>query len=406
MPTQQLAKAPLLDPDRALEMVLEHTPTKRSVTLPLEQAIGLQLSETLRARCPQPPFSRGLMDGFAVRAGDGGKIVEVRGEAAAGRKPDTSVTSGTAVAIMTGAACPPGTEAIAKIEDTVRHENRVELPASLPTGQHIQAEGSLCRKGDTLVGVGAVLTPLGLASAIACGCTHARVAATPRLTVITTGDELRFSGQPLDEATIYDSNGPMLSTMARQLGRMTIERLHASDDPASLQDVLERSSEADIVVLSGGVSMGRYDLVPGIVEAAGGKTVFHKVRQKPGKPLLFAERNGQLVFGLPGTPLGSHLCFHRYVAACIRKWMGRPATPEERTGWLSGAIKSQGTRTLFRPVRATACGSGWRIDPMRWRGSSDLVGPAWANAYCRIVPDESPLSTRSMIRWEPMEGMS
>lgn len=403
-PERSSAAAKLLDPDRALDTVLEHVPSGRVQNLPVAQALGLRLAEPLVATLPQPPFNRALMDGFAVKAADAGALVQVAGEIAAGAPAGRALEPGTGVEIMTGAPCPPGTEAVVKVEDTERQGDQIRLPGRVKAGQHLQPAGELCEVGETVLASGSLLSPLGLAAAVACGRRELPVLAPPSIAIVTTGDELGQAGDPLGTAQIYDTNGPMLEAMARRLGVPSPLRLHASDDAAELSQVIERAAEVDLIVLSGGVSMGKYDLVPRILQAVGARKLFHKVRQRPGKPLLFAARGQQLIFGLPGTPLGSHLGLHRYVAAAIRKWMGAPPRPEARTGRLSGPLKADHSRFLFRLVRVEADGGGWRIDPLRWRGSSDVVGPALANAYCRLDPGAGELPAGTELRWEPIEA--
>ena len=249
---------------------------------------------------------------------------------------------------------------------------------------------------------GTRLTPLGLAAAIASGCSTARVWEPPSLAIITTGDELRPAGERLARAEIPDSNGPMLLAMARALGLGAPLELHAADDPAALGAVLDLARDVDLVVLSGGVSVGAHDLVPRALAALGARVLLHGVRQQPGKPLLCATRGAQLLFGLPGTPLGSHLGFHRYVAAAIRQSLGAPVAPRLRRGRLLSPLRAHGERTLFRLVRAELAADGWRIDPLRWRGSSDLAGPALANGYCRFEPGEHDLEAGALLDWEPL----
>jgi molybdopterin molybdotransferase len=392
----------LCEPDRALELVLAHTPAGRVAERALPDALGLWLAADLPARLDQPPFTRALMDGFAVRVADAGRAVEVRGEAAAGHPASGSVEPGTAIEISTGAPCPPGTESVVKLEDTEREAGSVRLPARITPQQHVQPVGGLRRAGETVLPAGTRLGPLGLAAALAAGCTAARVWAPPSLAVITTGDELRRAGERLDRAEIPDSNGPMLLAMARALGLGAPLELHAGDDPAELAAVLDRARELDLVVLSGGVSVGPHDLVPRALAALGAQVVLHGIRQQPGKPLLCATRGAQLVFGLPGTPLGSHLGFHRYVAAAIRKLLGAPPAARLRRGRLRSPLRAHGERTLFRLVRAELEAEGWRIDPLRWRGSSDLAGPALANGYCRFEPGEHDLGAGAQLDWEPL----
>lgn len=398
-----MGQGPMIDPDRALELVVEHAPTGRSVELPLDEALGYCLAEPLVARSRQPPFDRALMDGYAVVLADGGRRVPIAGEASAGRAFSGPLARGAAVSIMTGAPCPPGTEAVVKVEDVTTEGGEVALPAAVVAEAHVQRAGALAELGETILPAGTLLTPLALAAAVAAGSARGRVRAAPTMAVITTGDELQRPGEPLGADQIHDSNGPMLAAMAQSLGVREIHRLHGSDDATELEGVLEQAAQTDLIVVSGGVSMGRYDLVPRIVASLGARTIFHRVCQKPGKPLLFAERDGKLIFGLPGTPLGSHLGFHRYVRPCIRRWMGRPTGVACRAGVLTHLIEQTSRRTLFRLVRGEPADHGWRLDPLRWRGSSDLVGPALANGYCRIEPGTGSLPRGATLEWEPLE---
>jgi molybdopterin molybdotransferase len=342
------------------------------------------------------------MDGVAVRVADAGRSVEVRGDAFAGHAAPFAVTPGTAIDIATGAPCPPGTEAVVKAEDILREAGRVVLPERIASGQHLQPAGELRRAGETVAPAGTRLGPLVLAAAVGAGCRQARVRARPSLAVITTGDELRGPDAALDQGLIPDSNGPMLSAMARALGLPPPRQLHATDDTAALARAIDEARDTDMLVLSGGVSVGKRDLVPRALESLGARTVLHGVRQQPGKPLLVAVRASQLIFGLPGTPLGSHLGFHRYVTAAIRKWLGAPSAPARLRGRLGRALRARGQRTLFRLVRAERGEGGWLIDPLEWRGSSDLAGPALANGYCRFEPGEHDVAAGAMLDWEPL----
>lgn len=397
--------AELMDPDVALALVLERVPAPRAVELGLAEALGRTLVEPVRASDDQPPFGKAMMDGFAVSAQDGGQWVEVIDEVAAGHRSGRSVALGAAIAIMTGAPCPAGTEAVVKVENTERDGDRVLLPALIVGGQHFQAQGGFCLAGDEIIPAGTTLTSVSMAVIASMGQATVQVAAAPSVSVITTGDELGKPGEPLGAAQIYDSNGPMLLAQARLAGAGETRRLHARDTSDSLAGALDEVTNADIVVLTGGVSMGRYDLVPGAVEAAGGERVFHKVKQKPGKPIFFALRGRQLLFGLPGTPLGSHLGFHRYVAAAIRKLHGRDPARERRTGALTESLQLQGRRTLFRLARARRVDGRWLVDPLPWRGSSDLCGPSLSNCYLRFPPGETRLQSGDELELELIDGL-
>ena len=395
---------PLLDPDRALALVIENASGPQPERQRVTDAVGRILLEPVTAVAAQPPFTKSMMDGFAVRCADAGSVVRCVGEAAAGSVTDAPVTTGQVVEIMTGAPCPRGTEAVVKVEDVERLDGGVKLPEVVEPGAHIQTEGMFCRPGDEVLPAGAVVSPLGLATLIAVGVSEVVVAKAPSLTVITTGNELVGLGGPLGPAQIYNSNGPMLQAMARFSGVVDVHTVHADDTRESLHTALRSADASDIVVLTGGVSMGRYDLVPEVLTELGWQQVFHKVRQKPGKPILFSQNDGHLVFGLPGTPLGSHFGFHRYVGAAIRKRLGLKGGRPQHNGRLAERLRSSSGRTLFRLARALREGDGWHIRPLSWGGSSDLVGPGMANCYLRLEPGEHELKAGTELSFEFVDG--
>jgi molybdopterin molybdotransferase len=397
--------AELMDPDVALAQVLDRVGEPRAQELGLVEALGRTLVEPVRASADQPPFGKAMMDGFAVSVQDAGQWVDVIDEVAAGYRSERAVAPGAAIAIMTGAPCPAGTEAVVKVEDTERDGDRVQLPALIVGGQHYQAQGGFCQMGDEIIPAGTTLTSVNMAVIASMGLATVQVAAAPSVVVITTGDELGKPGEPLGAAQIYDSNGPMLLAQARLVGAGETRRLHARDTAESLAQALDEVRDADIVVLTGGVSMGVYDLVPGAVKAAGGEQVFHKLKQKPGKPIFFAVRGEQLLFGLPGTPLGSHLGFHRYVAAAIRQLHGRDPARERRTGVLTEPLQMHGRRILFRLARARRVDGRWLVDPLPWRGSSDLCGPSLSNCYLRFETGETLLEAGDELEFELIDGL-
>ena len=400
-----MAEVPsLLDADRALTLVLEASPGPRPSRRHVSSAVGRILLEPVTAVVAQPPFSKSLMDGYAVCCADAGSVVRCIGEVAAGSVPDFEVTAGRVVEIMTGAPCPTGTEAVVKVEDTHREDDHVRLPDVIEAHTHIQVKGKICGRGDEVLPAGVAVSSVGLATTIAVGVSEVVIAEAPTLTIITTGSELAGGVGPLGPAQIYNSNGPMVEAMARCSGVEVVSTVHADDTRSSLSTAIEEAGHAEIVVLTGGVSMGRYDLVPQTLAELGWKQVFHKVRQKPGKPILFARKGERLAFGLPGTPLGSHFGFHRYVAAAIRKRLGLEGHRPRHTGRLADRLQTRSGRTLFRLARADRKDDGWRILPLGWDGSSDLAGPARANCYLRLEPGEHDLGAGTELEFEFVDG--
>jgi molybdopterin molybdotransferase len=378
----------MITADDALDLVVRTAVSLAPQSYPLEKACGLTLAEDVVAEDDYPSFPRAMMDGFAVRLADAGKDVPVAGEVPAGTSWEGELVDGRCLAILTGAPCPPGTEAVVPKEHVRQHEHGAALPVEITAGQNIATAGSECRPGERVLAAGMRLTPLAVGALAAFGWGSVRVIPRPRLAVITTGGELAGKGQPLQPGQIRDVNGPMLAAMAEDLGVGPPRRLHAVDRPDEIRCALEQSADADIVVLTGGVSVGTYDCVPQALAGIGAETIFHGVKQKPGKPLLFARTGRSLYFGLPGNPLACHLGFHRYVSAAIRKMSGC-APRRYFQGELAGPVESKGGRTHFVPGRAEPAGdsrSPWRLAPLSGASSADVFRTAGANCYLEVPP--------------------
>jgi molybdopterin molybdotransferase len=393
-----------ISPERALELVLAETPAGRVAEVSPANALGLVVAETVTADRDYPPFARAMMDGYAVRLADAGRTVPVVGEVAAGQNTDLAVAPGNCVSIMTGAPCPAGTEAVVPKEQVVLEERGVRLPAGIEGGQHVAPQGSEVRQGEPVLREGTVVTPLGVGVLASVGCQRVRVFDPPRVAVIATGDELVPAGAPPGPAQIRNSNGPMLAAAVRRIGLAEPALLHARDTLESLAAALAEAdaARADLVLLSGGVSAGRYDLVPEAVAAHGATILLHKVTQKPGKPLFFARKGTQLLFGLPGNPLSSHFCFHRYVAAAARLLAGRPPEPPTDRGVLASPLETSSERTLFLTARVEREGERWRVTPWVTRGSADHFGCPDANAYITCPPGTHRLEAGTPIDFEWM----
>jgi len=388
-----------IDPDEALRLVLQHTPDARYEQVPLAEAMLRVLVRRVVADRGYPPFDRAMMDGFAVRVADAGRVVPVAGEVAAGVAPQVEVAPGSAVAIMTGAVCPRGTEAVVPVEQVDRTDEGVGLPRPIVAGQHIVPAGSERGAGEVVVPAGTLIKAMELAVLAAVGCETVVVTARPTMAVISTGDEVVAAGTDPERHQIRNSNGPMLGAAARGLGLPRVTLLHADDTEDALHRAL-KLAEADIVLLSGGVSAGRYDLVPQVLQQAGASIVFHRVTQKPGKPLLLARRGDRLFFGLPGNPISSHFCFQRYVAAAVRRLTGRPEPAVDR-GVLATDLSVRGERTLFLPARVVWSGDAWQVAPVVV-GSGNIFACVDTVAYARLAPGEHRLKAGAAISFEWM----
>ncbi len=380
--------ATVIDPDEALRQVLQEAMPRPIRAVSLAEACGMQLAEPIIADRDYPPFPRAMMDGYAVAASDAQKTVSILGEVAAGQESAACVAAGHCLRIMTGAPCPPGTEAVVPEESVCVEGRCVTLPAHIVSGQHIARLGCECRRGTTVLRPGQTISPLAVAVIASCGMDSVRVVPRPVPAVITTGTELIPPRIPPMRAQIRDSNGPMLVAMIRDMGLSAPVHLHADDRIGAILSALESCAEADVVLLTGGVSIGRYDLVPEALQDYAARTVFHRVTQKPGKPLLLARKNAQLIFGLPGNPLAVHFCFHRYAAAAIRKMQGKqPVLPSLR-GELIEPVGRNPNRTYFVAgiaEQAKDPPNGWRLQPLPGVNSADVFAPCSGNCYLEVV---------------------
>ena len=390
----------MISPDQALEVVRANAALSRLVEVPLEQAAGLVLAGDVHADRDFPPFARAMMDGFAARVSDAGLTPELVGEVAAGQSPTVEVGHGRCVSVMTGAPCPPNTEVVVPVEQATLEDGRVKLPEALTLGKHIAPRGCECPAGTLVLPRGQRITPLSTAVLAAVGCTVVPVHRPPRLAIISTGSELCPAHQAPGEFQIRDTNSPMLAAQARAAGLELSKVTGAADTPASLSSALEQAADADIVMLSGGVSMGRYDLVPGALREHGVMLLFHKVTQKPGKPMLFGRKDDRLFFGLPGNPLASHLCFHRYVLPAARKMAGFPARPCRHDAALTRPLHVRGERTLFMLASGRFSSGGLEAEPLTGSGSADIFFKQLANGYIQVKPGERRLAAGDQVAFE------
>ncbi|MEP0547752.1 MAG: gephyrin-like molybdotransferase Glp [Rhodothermales bacterium] len=302
--------------------------------VPLADALGRTLAEPVVSRDAIPPFDNSAMDGFAVRTADfdgGTATLRVIGEAAAGRMPDVVVEPGTCVRIMTGAPIPAGADAVAPVEWTEPDGDRVLIGRAPTAGQYVRPAGQDVQPGDTMAKTGTVVTPPVVGMAATLGFAELAVRVPPRVAVVATGDELVPAGAALRAGHVRDANGPALAAQVVAAGGTVVGPLHARDDADDARRVLGVALDADVVVVSGGVSMGEYDVVRDVLDALGVTWAFWRVRQRPGKPLAFGTRprgrgGDTLVFGLPGNPVSSAVCFEQYVRPALAALLGRSAT--------------------------------------------------------------------------------
>lgn len=392
--------------------ILSGVPVLDAESVALLDSRDRVLAEEVRAVRDVPPFTNSAMDGYALRASDVAAAnqqqpVELRllGEVRAGAAPRLAVDRGSAIRIMTGAMLPEGADAVVRIEDTAESDGRVQVRVGVGTGVNIRAAGSDVAEGSVVATPGRLVTP-GLIGVLAsAGRDTVRCVRRPRVLVLSTGDELRDAGEPLEPGQITNTNRYTLLAALDSVGAIGLDGGVAPDERGVLAERLERAREADLVVTTGGVSMGAYDLVRSLLEERD-SVDFWQVALRPGKPLIFGSFRGVPLVGLPGNPVSSLVGFELFVKPALRRMQGRknaeptllPAVTEERLGALPG---------LEQYLRGVARRESGRllVKLTGNQGSHVLRSMADANCLVRVLPGDRELAAGAPIEIIPLAAL-
>jgi molybdenum cofactor synthesis domain-containing protein len=380
----------------AIRIVVEQTEPLSVERVPLDAALGRVLAEDVFADSDLPPFDRAQMDGYAVRSEDLLEVparLRIVGEAAAGLGWRGLLGRGEAVRIMTGAPLPAGADGVQQVELTRASEEGafVEIERATAPGQFYVPRASEIRAGERVLAAGTEINAARMAALASFGYAEVPVRRRPRVAVLATGTELVAVGETPGADQIRDSNSYSLAAYARLAGA-EVERLPFAGDDAELlrREIDEAASRADVLVLSGGVSMGRYDFTKSALDALGAELFFERVSLRPGKPTVFARLHGHggaLVFGLPGNPVSVSVTFNLFARTALRAMQGatHPAL-EEESAVLARAAKGSAERASYLPAALSTDDAGRLLaEPLKWGGSSDFVAFAHAAALV-IVP--------------------
>lgn len=379
------------DFDEALALVLEGIEALEPETVPLPRAEGRVIAEEAHAAIDLPPFDRTAMDGFAVRAEDVSPGAELRviGDLAAGGDTLT-VAPGTAARISTGAAIPEGADSVLKVEDTTVDGDTVTATASVRTGLHIRRRGEDVHAGDVLARPGDVLTVPRLSALASAGVATVSVPRTPRVALIVTGSELLPPGAPPEPGKIYESNSLVVTSLVRAAGGEVTQQPPIPDDFEATRAAIEEGLKADILIVSGGVSVGPHDHVKPAFEACGVEEVFWRVRIKPGKPLWFGRRGKTLVFGLPGNPLSAIVGTSIFVLPALRRLRGEAnVQPRLVKGRLGEPAGPSDNRTTFLISKLVPDADGVLVAWPTERQGSHMTGALGESDGFAIAPHGS-----------------
>jgi molybdopterin molybdotransferase len=374
----------LLSPDQALEAIEALVPEPRTELIPLAEALGRALAEEVTAPQDSPPFAKAAMDGYAVRSVDPGTRYRLTATLAAGEAPARPLERGECVKIMTGAMMPPGADKVLRVEFVRERDGVVELLQEEPY-VNVIARGENLKAGERVLGP-RILEPRDIGVLASLGRDQVRAAVPPLVGVLATGSELRNPGESLGPGQIYNSNGPQLCAQVAGAGGRPRCYGIVSDEPALLRSAVQRAlEECELLLLSGGVSMGELDFVPAVLRDCGAEILFHKLAVKPGKPTLFARwtRRGRpaYIFGLPGNPVSAYVIFELLVQPLLYRLLGLHYRPRQVAALLADSVKRRDAeRVEFRPVRL----EGGEAHPLSYLGSSHLNALSEADALLRL----------------------
>ena len=374
----------------ALKIIERETFPLKPETISLERSVGRVLAQNVVADMDLPPFNRSQMDGFAVKSGDTDETparLKIIGESVAGRGFDRKMNAGEAVRIMTGARLPDGADAVQKVELTEENDGRVEISESAKVGQNINSFASEIKTGERIFGAGEIVSEQMIAAMASFGYAKIKVYKRPKIAVLSTGSEIvEISRKPARDQ-IRNSNSIMLKTFADRCGDAEMLPI-VRDDVKSLTAAIENAlNNFDVLITTGGVSVGDYDYTKSVLRTLGARIFFEKVSLKPGKPTVFGKRKKCLIFGLPGNPVSSAVTFYLFVRTAILR-MQSAKNGELKRGFavVAEKIKAAKERDSVLPASVATDEHGRSIiESLCFNGSSNFIQFARANALV-LVP--------------------
>ncbi len=401
----------MISVDKALQIVLKNGKRLLPKKVKLENAAGLCLAEDIKSDLNMPPFNRSAMDGYAVIANDINPPVDldVIENIRAGYNPKKRVGRGQAAKIMTGSVVPKGADAVIKVEETkpLDNDSKVRILKGTKKGANIARKGEDVRVGNVVLRRGTRIRAQEAGILASVGSGNVKAYSTPSIGIISTGDELVEITRKPKPWQIRNSNSYSLAAQARQIVPDVEILGRVNDNEKEIMKLIKRGLRKDILILSGGVSMGEFDLVGGVLQDVGVKIFFEKVALRPGKPTVFGKKGDKLVFALPGNPVSTFVTFELFVKPCIKKMMGftsygHPIMHAE----LEREIKIKKKRREYRPALLSQAGTGWKVSLVDWHGSGDLFSTTKANCLLIVRESVEKLNAGDMVEVMLIDGLN
>ena len=396
----------LISVAEAQRLVLERAHRLDPERVPVERAAGRVLAETAGALVDLPPFPSSAMDGFAVRAGDAGvgARLPVVARIAAGSPAERPLQAGEAMAISTGGAVPEGADTVIPLELVEDSGNAIEIREAVASGANVRERGSDVRTGDTILEPGMRLGPAQVGALAAAGIHEVQCAKRPRVGILVTGSELKQPGAELGPGEIYESNGLLLATALQLAGAVPAQLGVVGDDADELERAMERALLGfDMLVTSGGASVGPHDLVRETQAGLRVEEIFWGVAVKPGKPVAFGVRRDHLVFNLPGNPVSVLVTFELFVRPAVNALLGLPEPePAFRQGALTASVRRNPDRDQFIRARARREGDAVALEPISGQESHMIARAGRADALIEVVAGDGEVAAGSSARYLPL----
>ena len=393
---------------KVIETVKAGLPPLSAASTPLETALGRVLAQEISADRDYPPFDRAIRDGYAVRAAEaqpGAHLACVR-EIKAGDPAGNPLASGACAQIMTGAAVPSGADAVVMIEHTRREGDIVSFERPIASGQHIVPRGSEARSGQTLLYPGTRLGYAELALAAQVGALQPRVISKPRVGILSTGDEIVSAADIPGPFQIRNSNAYSLRAQVALAGGEPVVLGNARDDKDDQRSDMTAGHKFASLLLSGGVSAGKYDLVELVLKDLGAEFHFDSVSIRPGKPVVFATYGKTFVFGLPGNPVSTMVTFELFVVPALDFLSGAPPRPLAfLQAQLAEPLREKPGLDHFLPARLDWPHGVPEVRPIRWHGSGDIVAVAQSNCLLHIPADRDKIAAGEMVSVLPRRDL-